>query len=62
MQEAVGLLSKMYTKYQDVEVCIAELKRKGFDRQQTIYALMEVLKVNVVVADNWVLHSIAWQY
>ena len=60
MEDALALFSEMYKLHHSIEICIAELKRKGFTQVDTIKVLMEVISVNVVQADEIVHNSVAW--
>lgn len=61
MEAAAQLFKAVYFNTQDVEVCIAELKRKGFTQNDTIRAMVEVLEVDAALAGQWVKESLAWQ-
>lgn len=60
MKDAIIVFRQVYLNTQSYEACVAELKRKGFSRNDTIKVIMEVLKVNVVVADKFILDSLMW--
>lgn len=60
MDEALALFKETYIQTQSIEICIAELKRKGFNRNDTIKVLMMVSKINVIDADKRVMNSLAW--
>lgn len=61
MEASATLFKTVYVDNQDVEICIAELKRKGFTQNDTIRAMMEVLGVDATIADQQVRDSLAWQ-
>jgi len=60
MEKSLLLFKKVYQQHRSIEIGIAELKRKGFSRMDTVRALMEVLRVSVVQADEMVHNSLAW--
>ncbi len=60
MKDANTLLREVYLNSESVEICIAELKRKGFTKNETIYALMDILELDVAVADRFVENSLVW--
>jgi hypothetical protein len=60
MEEASSLFRELYNQHYSIEICIAELKRKGFNQLDTVKALVEVAAFNIVDADKVVCTSITW--
>ena len=60
MEKAISLFRAVILKTHSIEIAIAELKRKGYSQNDTIYVLMQVLKINVADADRWVRNSFIW--
>jgi len=60
MEEAIPLFIHVYNQHYSIEICIAELKRKGFSQMETVRVLMEVLAIDFVKADEVVRSSLAW--
>jgi len=61
MDNALALFIQVYKQHRDIEICIAELKRKGFSQLDTIRVLMQLPRISVVQADEIVRQSIAWR-
>lgn len=62
MEEALDLFKKVYKQHLSVELCIAELKRKGVSQVTTTKVIMNVLKLSAVEADELVHNSIVWSH
>ncbi|RZK64258.1 MAG: hypothetical protein EOO85_29995 [Pedobacter sp.] len=60
MEQPLSLFKQVYEQHHNVEIGIAELKRKGFGQMDTIKALMEALAISVIQADEMVYNSLAW--
>ncbi len=60
MEDAIALFIDVYKQHHSVDICIAELKRKGFTQVDTIKVLMVVAKVSIVRADEIVRNSMVW--
>jgi hypothetical protein len=60
MEEALALFKQLYKQHHDVEVCIAELKRKGFSQIETVRVLTKVSAISDTKADEVVRDSLAW--
>ncbi len=60
MDDALALFIQVYKQHRDVEICIAELKRKGYSQLDTIKVLMHVPGISVVKADEIVRKSVVW--
>jgi hypothetical protein len=60
MEEAIALFWQVFKQTDSMEICIAELKRKGFSQLETIKILMEVSAISLVEAEKLVLNSLAW--
>lgn len=56
------LFNQVYLEHHSLEICIAELKRKGFTQMATIRVLMEALAISAVEADELVLNSVVWAF
>jgi hypothetical protein len=61
MEEATALFRRAYEQHHDIQICIAELKRKGFTQTDTIKVIMEVSSISLVEADEIVRNSLAWK-
>jgi len=61
MEEASNLFNQVYDQYHDIEICIAELKRKGFSQIITIKVLVEVGSISIIDADKLVSASLVWR-
>jgi hypothetical protein len=61
MEEATSLFRGVYKQYHDIQICTAELKRRGFTQMDTIKVLMEVSAISLVEADKVVRDSLAWK-
>lgn len=62
MDSALLLFNQVYLEHHSLEICIAELKRNGFTRMDTIRVLMEALAISAVEADELVLNSVLWAF
>jgi len=60
MEKALSLFRRLYEQHQDVELCMVELKRKGFSQMDTIKVLMSVSAMSLVKADEVVRDSLTW--
>lgn len=61
MEQSLNLFKQIYHQYHDIEICIAELKRKGFSQMDTVKVLMEIGKISILEADRVVSSSRAWK-
>lgn len=60
-EEATVLFRQVYEQRHNIQICIAELKRKGFTQLDTIKALIEVFAISLVEADEVVCNSLVWK-
>lgn len=60
MEEASSIFREVYHQHHNIELCIAELKRKGFSQLDAMKVLVEVAGFNIVDADKVVRNSISW--
>jgi hypothetical protein len=60
MKEGSNLFRQLYHQHHDIEICIAELKRKGFSQLDTIRVLEEVAAISITDSDKVVRASLAW--
>ena len=54
------LFRQVYQQHTSIDVCIAELRRRGFTQMDTVRALMECKGIAVVKADEMVATSLTW--
>lgn len=61
MEGAIELFRQVYEQHYNIEVGIAELKRKGYTQTETVETLMEVFAISLVESDKLVQNSLTWQ-
>jgi hypothetical protein len=60
MNEPLSLFIQVYKQHHNVELCIAELKRKGFSKHETVKVLLQVTDISSSQAEELVRCSLAW--